>query len=445
MKMAQDDNSNMTIIGGTHGLGRWLAEHLNNDFNIRITSRDESSGKPVAEEIGVEYSNNNIEAIKDADIILFSVPIEHMVETIREVAPHAPEGSLLMDVASVKTEPSEALEKYAPENAEILPCHPMFGPRVPTLKRQIIILTPIENRSSKWLPRVNDYLDKTDCEVVITTPKEHDKYMSIVQGLTHFSYISLASTIRKLNISVKESRNFSSPVYTIMLDMVSRVVYQNPYLYYSIQKNNLETSNAREALIKESIYLSNLIEEGKEDDFVKSVVESAKHLDGYEDALARSDKAISMLTQKSNVLSKSIGKEVGLKHQHSENVHMGIVKEVGAKNVILDTGGNDEICFKLSNVDIMSENEIFEWKKNNLKLEYFNLSVLFPSNCNEKYLIEMFKNIEPVIDVKIVDVYNGEQIDDSQTSYTFHYSVFDRQEKDYVEEFIEGIGGTIRK
>ena len=306
-------------------------------------------------------------------------------------------------------------------------------------------MTPIENRSPNWLPRVKDYLDKTDCEVVITTPNEHDKYMSIVQGLTHFSYISLASTIRKLNINVKESRNFSSPVYTIMLDMVSRVVYQNPYLYYSIQKNNLETSNAREALIKESIYLSNLIEEGKEDDFVKSVVESAKHLDGHEDALARSDKAISMLTQKSNILAKSIGKEVGLKHQHSENVHMGIVKEVGSKNVILETGGNDEFCFKLSNVDIMSENEVFEWKKDNLQLENFNLSVLLPSKCDEKYLLEMFRNIEPVIDVEIIDVYNGEQIDDSLTSYTFHYTVFKREEKDYVEEFIEGIGGTIRK
>ena len=443
--MANEDKSNMTIIGGTRGLGKWFAEHLRNDFNIRITSRDESSGKPVAEEIGVEYSNNNIEAIKDADIIIFSVPIEHMVETIKEVAPHAPEGSLLMDVTSVKTEPAEALEKYAPENAEILPCHPMFGPRVPTLKRQIIILTPIENRSPTWLPRVKDYLDKSECEVVITTPNEHDKYMSIVQGLTHFSYISLASTIRKLNINVKESRNFSSPVYTIMLDMVSRVVYQNPYLYYSIQKNNLETSNAREALIKESIYLSNLIEEGKEDDFVKSVVESAKHLDGHEDALARSDKAISMLTQKSNVLAKSIGKEVGLKHQHSENVHMGIVKEVGSKNVILETGNNDEICFKLSNVDIMSENEVFEWKKDNLQLENFNLSVLLPSKCDEKYLLEMFRNIEPVIDVEIIDVYNGEQIDDSLTSYTFHYTVFEREDKQYVEEFIEGIGGTIRK
>ena len=124
---------------------------------------------------------------------------------------------------------------------------------------------------------------------------------------------------------------------------------------------------------------------------------------------------------------------------------MGIVKEVGSKNVILETGGSDEICFKLSNVDIMSDEEIFEWKKDNLQLEHFDLSVLLPSKCDEKHLLEMFRNIEPVIDVEIIDVYNGEQIDDSQTSYTFHYSVFDRQEKDYVEEFIEGIGGTIRK
>ena len=442
--MANENNRNMTIIGGTRGLGRWIAEHMNKDFNITITSRDEASGKEVAEEIGVGYSNDNIEAIKDADIIVFSVPIEHMVKTIEEVAPHAPEGSLLMDVTSVKTEPAEALMKYAPENAEILPCHPMFGPRVPTLKRQIIILTPIENRSDSWLPIVQGYLEKSDCEIVMTTPEEHDKYMSIVQGLTHFSYISLASTIRKLNINVKESRNFSSPVYTIMLDMVSRVVYQNPYLYYSIQKNNTETSNARETLIKESIYLSNLIDGGEEEDFVKNVVESAKHLDGYEEALVRSDKAISMLTQKSNVLTKSIGKEVGLKHHQSENVHLGIVKEVGSKNVVLETYPNEEICLKLSNVDILSEKEVFEWKKNNLKLEQFDLSAVFPSKCDEKYLIEMFKNIEPVLDVEIVDVYNGEQIDDSLTSYTFRYSVFDKKDKDYVEEYIEGIGGTIR-
>ncbi len=197
-------------------------------------------------------------------------------------------------------------------------------------------------------------------------------------------------------------------------------------------------------MIKESIYLSNLIDKGKEDDFVKSMVESAKHLDGHEDALVRSDKAISMLTQKSNILSKSIGKEVGLKHHHSENVHLGIIKEVTAKSVILENAYNTETCLKFSNVDILSEEEIFEWKKNNFKLEYFDLTAIFPSKSDKKHLIEMFKNIGPVIDAEIIDVYNGEQIDDSQTSYTFHYSLFERNEKDYVEEFIEGIGGITR-
>ena len=86
---------NMTIIGGTRGLGRWIAEHLNNDFNITITSRNEASGLEVAKELNVEYSNDNIEAIQNADIVIFSVPIEHMADTIKDVAPHAPETACL--------------------------------------------------------------------------------------------------------------------------------------------------------------------------------------------------------------------------------------------------------------------------------------------------------------------------------------------------------------
>ena len=434
------DKDNMTIIGGTRGLGRWIAEHLNNDFNITITSRNKTSGLKVADELNVNYNNDNIEAIKDANIIVFSVPIEHMVETIKEVAPHAPEGSLLMDVCSVKTESAQALMKYAPKNVEILPCHPMFGPRVPTIKRQIIVLTPVENRSNKWLKTVKEYLIKSECEIVLTTPHEHDKYMSIVQGLTHFSYITLASTIKKLNINVKKSRSFSSPVYSLMLDMMSRIVYQNPYLYYSIQKNNKETTHARKTLIKESMYLSNLIEEGYEEDFVKTIEDSAQHLDEREEALIRSDKAIGLLSQKANILTKSIGEEVGLKDSYSKNTYLGIVKKVTSKCVILKNNNNEEINLKISNVDIMSKSDVFEWKKNNLKLEYFNLTVQLPSTCEEKYLIKMFETIEPVIDVKITNI---EYQNDFFINFTFKYHVFNKNDKIYVEKYIEGIGGKI--
>ena len=348
--------------------------------------------------------------------------------------------ALLMDVCSVKTEAAEALMEYAPENAEILPSHPMFGPRVPTLERQIVVLTPFENRSEVWLDKVKNYLTKSGCEVVLTTPHEHDKYMSIVQGLTHFSYITLASTIRKLNINVKKSRSFSSPVYSLMLDMVSRIVYRNPYLYYSIQKNNKETSNARKTLIREGIYLSNLIEAGEEEDFVKSIVESAQHLDEREEALIRSDRAISMLSQKANLLTKSIGNEMGLKDSYSGKIHVGIVKQVTSKSVILEDSDGGKITLTLSGVDIMSEGEVFEWKKSNLELEHSDLSVAFPLKSDGKYLLEMFKNIGPVIDAEIVDV---NEIDDSKAVYTFHYTLFERKDKCYVEEYIEGIGGII--
>jgi prephenate dehydrogenase len=432
------EKSNMTIIGGTRGLGRWIAEHLNNDFNITITSRNKASGLEVARELNVDYSNNNIEAIQNADIVIFSVPIEYTAETIKEVAPHAPEGSLLMDVCSIKTEAAEALNKYAPDNVEILPCHPMFGPRVPTIKRQIIVLTPIENRAENWFDRVEKYLTKSECEIVVTTPEEHDKYMSIVQGLTHFSFITLASTIRKLHINVERSRSFSSPIYSLMLDMVSRVIYQNPYLYYSIQKNNKENTHAREVLIKEGAYLSKLIEDGNEEDFVKNMEESSEHLDNREEALVRSDRAIGMLSQKTNILTKSIGKEVGLKDLHSEKIYVGIVKKVTSKCVILES--NDELSLKISTVDILSAKEVFEWKKNNLKLEKFKLSVRLPSSCDEKYLIKMFENIEGVIDVEITDI---KQISDSVSNFTFDYSTFNRNDKNYVEEYIKGIGGKI--
>ena len=41
------EKSNMTIIGGTRGLGRWIAEHLNDDFNITITSRNKTTSLEV--------------------------------------------------------------------------------------------------------------------------------------------------------------------------------------------------------------------------------------------------------------------------------------------------------------------------------------------------------------------------------------------------------------
>lgn len=443
--MTCENIKNVTVIGGTRGLGEWIAKELSKEkFNVTITSRNKESGEKVAKKINTMYSNDNIEAIENADLIIFSVPIDNMVETIKDVAPYAPENSLLMDITSVKREPSEALIKYSPENTEILPCHPMFGPRTASIEGQVIILTPIENRSKKSFGIIEKFLKDRNVHVVISTPEEHDKIMSVVQGITHFSYISIASTIKKLNISAKKSREFASPIYSLMLDMISRIVSQNPYLYYSIQKSNDATAFSRKTLIEESIYLSELIENGEEELFVENMSDSAKHLDEFEEALGRSDKAINSLTNDLNILKDSIGKEIGVKHQYSKNIHVGIVDNVTADTVTLIDSKNEAITLKISNVNKLSDEELFNWKKNNLKLCEYDVSVIFPERCNKNILLNTFRNIKPVINVELVEVYTDNPIEDGYMSLTFHYSTFNRNDKNYVENYLQGIGGIIR-
>lgn len=54
----------------------------------------------------------------------------------------------------------------------------------------------------------------------------------------------------------------------------------------------------------------------------------------------------------------------------------------------------------------------------------------------------MFENIECVIDVEITD---SEQINDSMTNFTFNYSTFNNEDKNYVEEYIKGLVEKLTK
>ena len=210
------------------------------------------------------------------------------------------EGSLLLDVTSVKMEPSKVMQKYAAPGVEVLPTHPMFGPRIRSLDGQVVVLTPV--KTGQWYDKVSKFLESENSKVIVTTPEIHDRMMSIVQGLTHFAYISIASTIKKLDIDVKESRKFASPIYNLMLDTIARITAQNPYLVYSIQTKNSFIKEAHETFLETFVELKDMISKEDEKGFVREMSSAAKHLDDVESALGRSDKAISALTEELSLL-----------------------------------------------------------------------------------------------------------------------------------------------
>jgi prephenate dehydrogenase len=65
--------------------------------------------------LNCKFNSKTREVITDSDITIFAVPIFYTTKIIKMYAPYLKLGSVVLDVTSIKKEPAEALEKYAPK------------------------------------------------------------------------------------------------------------------------------------------------------------------------------------------------------------------------------------------------------------------------------------------------------------------------------------------
>lgn len=231
------EDQKIAIIGGTGKFGRHMGEMLQEDNEILISGSSPESAAKVAEEYGWK-SGRSQEIVADSDIVIFSAPISLTTDIIEKVAPEAPDDALLCDVTSVKEKPCKAMEKHG---AEILGMHPMYAPSNPP-RGQNVVLCPV--RGKKWTMMEEFWIEK-DANVHIATPEEHDKAMSVVQGLTHFTELVFAQTLSKIDHPEEKTEDFASPIYRIIRDLTGRMLNQQAELYSSIQTENSRNEEVR--------------------------------------------------------------------------------------------------------------------------------------------------------------------------------------------------------
>src|SRR3990170_2836296 len=391
------------IIGGTGETGRWFAKfYKKHGFDVVIWGINKR--KDIADELGVGFADDLDAEIKTSNIIMISVPINITEKTIKEIAPKAPSGSLLMDITSIKTGPMDAMLKYAPEDVEILGTHPMFGPSIPDIRGQIVIFTPIEGRSTKWLPIIRSLYEDNGAHIEILHASEYDRMMAVVQGLTHFAYISIGSVFMELEFDVVRSRRFMSPMYDIMLDLVGRILAQNPYLYAMIQMNP-EIAKVHRAYIDQCNRMADMVKNKDIEGFVGIMKKASAHFGDTESALRRSEKLIGGKIAEHEELVRSIGNERALKHIYSEVVHLGIVRKVSPRTVILERAGKSTE-FLIENVRLLNDTELVEWKKANLKNVTRDISVFIPQGSDPEIIENVISRSDGVISAKIIDLYD---------------------------------------
>jgi prephenate dehydrogenase len=163
------------IIGGTNGMGRWLADLLTaQGFTVHVTGR--------------KTQMKALDAARICDVVVISVPIAATASVIAEVGPHVRKGQVLMDLTSLKKEPVALMLQYS--EAEVVGCHPLFRPLCDgTVGTQYCFMP---GPGDAWYAWIKTIFCETGYTVLERTPDEHDRMMAIVQVLNHFNTIVLA-------------------------------------------------------------------------------------------------------------------------------------------------------------------------------------------------------------------------------------------------------------
>lgn len=244
------------IIGGRGKTGSQFAKIFRNKgFKVLIGSRK-----------GLSYE----ECARRSDIVIVSVPIAVTVNIINKIAKLVKRNGLLADFTSIKGPACKAMKKA---KSEVIGMHPMFGPDIKSLKGQVIVLCPVKSR--KWLPFINKVFKEADLK--ICSPEEHDKIVAFVQCLIHFHLLALAKTLKDLKFDVKESLEYSTPIYRIETALLGRILSQNPELYADIQMENpifLKVLNTFEKEVKE---LKRIVRSKDKNKFIKYFDQASKH------------------------------------------------------------------------------------------------------------------------------------------------------------------------
>ncbi len=173
----------MIGIIGFGRFGRLMAGYLARDFTVKIFNR--SDKKEEIARIGAEPAD--LREVCRQKVVILSVPISRMRETLERIAPLLQPHATVIDVCSVKVYPIQWMKELLPPSVSLLGTHPMFGPdsAAESLQNRKIVLCRVRMAEDRY-QNLKDYLTGKGLHVIEATPEEHDRQIAVSLALTHF-------------------------------------------------------------------------------------------------------------------------------------------------------------------------------------------------------------------------------------------------------------------
>ena len=218
----------VVIVGGGGQMGRLFEKMLTlSGYQVRILEQHDW--------------DRAADIVADAGMVIVSVPI-HVTEQVIGKLPPLPKDCILVDLASVKNGPLQAM--LAAHDGPVLGLHPMFGPDSGSLAKQVVVWC--DGRKPEAYQWFLEQIQVWGARLHRISAVEHDQNMAFIQALRHFATFAYGLHLAEENVQLEQLLALSSPIYRLELAMVGRLFAQDPQLYADI----IMSSERNLALIK---------------------------------------------------------------------------------------------------------------------------------------------------------------------------------------------------
>jgi cyclohexadieny/prephenate dehydrogenase len=181
--------------------------------HVSVSTRSAETLKR-AEELGLgdSWHADPRDAVRDADLIIISVPVGSSGAVAEQIAPALKPGAILTDVGSTKGSVVAQVTPFVPEGVHFVPGHPIAGTEhsgpeagfADLFEGRWCILTPAPGTDAEAVARLTRFWERCGSKVDEMDVAHHDMVLAIVSHLPHIIAYNIVGTADDLQ-TVTES------------------------------------------------------------------------------------------------------------------------------------------------------------------------------------------------------------------------------------------------
>ena len=201
------------------------------------------------------------EAVRDADLVVFAVPVLAMGATAAAAAGAMKPGAVVTDVGSVKVSVAEALRGALPQTIHLVPGHPIAGTEqsgpasgfAELFRGRWVILTPEAEGSPDYqdaVRRLTDFWTALGAQVDAMDAAHHDLVLAVTSHLPHLIAYNIVGTAADLEgVAEAEVMKYSAGGFRDF----TRIAAGEPKMWRDIMLANRDELLAQSKLFQQAL------------------------------------------------------------------------------------------------------------------------------------------------------------------------------------------------